>query len=794
MDPDSHVGGAPVVEESTSELRRRIAELERQVRSLRRQERSSRLLSDVAGEGLLVIQDDRVVDCNSRALEMFGCDREQLQDPDREQHPAGPRPDGQTTVDSVRSQILEAIAAGKDKLEWQIRRPDGGSFEAEVTLLQVKADGQSQVIAICRDVTADRAAEANRERLLQSLVSTSALHESVLNAIPDIIGVQDREHRILRYNDAGYRFVGRSPGEANGRRCFELLGRRDACTTCVTTRAIESGKMAQQEMFIEEMDTWFEVRAYPVLDEQGAVVQVIEHLRDITQRKATQSALRESEEKYHIVVDESLEGIYIAQKRVIQFCNRQFARLFGFESPDAAVGQTLRSMVSPESWGAVDEQLRLREIGAKTVSHYRFVARRQDGTHFDAESLSTVIDYRGHPAIHGVIRDVSEEERLKRQLFQAQKMESIGRLAGGVAHDFNNLLTTIIGNCELAMEGLVPGDPLLGDLEEINHSAQRASELTRQLLALSRKQVLEPRVINLNTVLANMEKVLRRLIGEDILLQTLIQRPDLWMTRVDPGQMEQVILNLVVNARDAMPRGGRLVIETDNVQVGEREQSRHPEFTTGQYVMLSISDTGSGMPEEVQAQVFEPFFTTKERGKGTGLGLSTVYGIVKQSGGYIYVYSEPEVGTVIKIYLPRARGREETLDPHRQAEAIPRGDETILLVEDELTVMVMASKILKKQGYHVIEANSPGDALLECDRREDPVDLVVTDVIMPKMNGPILVERIRSRWPGVKVLFMSGYTPAYIFTEGVVNPRMPYIQKPFRPATFCIRVREVLDS
>ena len=392
-----------------------------------------------------------------------------------------------------------------------------------------------------------------------------------------------------------------------------------------------------------------------------------------------------------------------------------------------------------------------------------------------------------------VLRDVTERRKLEEQYRQAQKMEAVGRLAGGVAHDFNNLLTAITGYSELLLGRLGEDDPSRRYVEEVKKAGDRAASLTRQLLAFSRQQVLELRVLDLNSVVADVERMLRRVIGEDIELVTILA-PGLRCVKADPSQLEQVILNLAVNSRDAMPQGGKLTIETSNVELAEASRHRHGELSPGAYVVLAVSDTGCGMTEETQAHIFEPFFTTKEQGKGTGLGLAMVYGIVKQCGGSVWVYSEEGRGTTFKVYLPVVSEQVVAPEPGESRPIPRRGSETILLVEDEEPVRTLVRNVLEANGYVVVEARHGEDARAVAEMHQGPIQLLVTDVVMPEMSGPELAEHLATFHREMKVLYMSGYTQDAIQRHGLLSPGAAYLPKPFTPEALVRKVREVLDA
>jgi two-component system, cell cycle sensor histidine kinase and response regulator CckA len=406
-------------------------------------------------------------------------------------------------------------------------------------------------------------------------------------------------------------------------------------------------------------------------------------------------------------------------------------------------------------------------------------------------------DSQGRPLrMSGTHTDITERRELGDQLIKAQKMEAVGILAGGVAHDFNNLLTAILGYSDIMLMDLSPEEPLSRYIEEISKAANRGASLTRQLLAFSRKQILQPQVINLNDVVMDMDKMLRRLIGEHIDLRTFIDQK-LGLAKADPSQMGQIIMNLAVNARDALPQGGKLTIETANVFLDESYANNHAEVSPGPYVMLALSDDGLGMDAETMSHIFEPFFTTKKDGMGTGLGLATVYGIVKQSGGHIGVYSEPGQGTTFKIYLPRVEERADLIEEAKSEVATPTSleeDQIILLVEDDAALRELISTALRKYGFTVLEAAQGGEALLICEEEKGPIHLMLTDVVMPQMSGRTLAARLAPIHPDMKVLYMSGYTGNAIVHHGVLDVGINFIPKPFKIDSLIRKVREVLGA
>jgi PAS domain S-box-containing protein len=503
-----------------------------------------------------------------------------------------------------------------------------------------------------------------------------------------------------------------------------------------------------------------------------------------------------SEKRYRTLFEESKDAIFIiTPDGKIMDANPAAVELSGYDSREELlhVDVTPYLHISPGTLDQVEQAL----IQHGFVKDFEFVIKRRDGRKLTAlGSVTAVRDENGDlTAYQGIVRDITERQQLEAQLHQSQKMEAIGRLAGGVAHDFNNLLTVIKGYAGLLLS-LQPDEATQQskDIEQIMQAAEQAATLTRQLLAFSRQQPLQPRIINLNQVMLYLEKMLRRLIGEDIDLTTTLA-DDLGQVKADPGQIEQVIMNLVVNARDAMPQGGKLTVETANVELDESYARHYVDVTPGAYVMLAVSDTGQGMNEETQSHIFEPFFTTKEPGHGTGLGLATVHGIVKQSNGHIWVYSEPGQGTVFKIYLPQVQNPLELAQPDMPLATSLKGQETILLVEDNEMVRQLVRQVLDKNGYRVLVAHDGEAAIQVCKLDETPIHLLVTDVIMPGgMNGYEVAKLLTSFYPAMKVLYMSGYADEAIVRHGILEQASAFLQKPFTPKTLAQKVREVLDA
>jgi len=526
-----------------------------------------------------------------------------------------------------------------------------------------------------------------------------------------------------------------------------------------------------------------------------AISGALAYAQSQADKQVAESALRISERRFRALVEESWDAVALfAGDGTILYGSPATTRLLGYELTEF-VGRNAIELIHPDDRAGV--LLRLQDALAAPRAPVQVAARvrHKNGSWRYLEGVFTnLIDDPSVGAIVNNYRDVTDRRILEEQVMMSQKMEAIGRLAGGVAHDFNNILTAIGGYSDLLLADLPPDDRRRHDVEEIHQATQRAAALTQQLLAFSRRQVLQPKVINLNALVPDIEKMLRRLIGEDILFATVLH-PRLGNVRADPGQLEQVIVNLAVNARDAMSDGGRLTIETRNVELDEAYTAEHPAVKPGRYVLLAVTDTGVGMDEETKARIFEPFFTTKVRGKGTGLGLATVYGIVQQTGGHIWPYSEPGRGTTMRVYLPRVDAPADPIEhPRDAAPETLRGSETILVVEDEAPVRAVTRQLLERNGYTVLEAPDGAAALALVDGAAGGrhIDLLLTDVIMPGMSGRELAAQLNARRPNLRVLFMSGYTDDAVVRHGMLEPGLAYLEKPFRPTALLRKVRGVL--
>jgi two-component system cell cycle sensor histidine kinase/response regulator CckA len=603
--------------------------------------------------------------------------------------------------------------------------------------------------------------------------------------------VIDRAWRYLYVNDALVAQARRSRDELLGRTMMEAYPGIERAPFFAKLRdCMEHRRPHRLENEFEFQDglrVWFELRVEPV--PEGVLVLSI----DVDDRKR-------ADQRFRVLVESAPHGIFVQTRGRFVYLNAAACRLFGVADAAELIGEPVLDAFAPGDRERVRERIRRLNEERSPVEAVEESIVRRDGERLALEVSAVPIEYGGANGALVFAVDLSERRRaeaerakLEAQFRQAQKMEAIGRLAGGVAHDFNNLLSVILGYADLAAARAAGDERLRGELAEIRRAGESAAALTRQLLAFSRQQVLRPVVLDVNEVVRGLEPMLARLLGEDVDLQLRLA-PELGRVEADPHQIEQVVMNLAVNARDAMPGGGQLTIETADVELDEAYAASHVGVATGPHVVLAVRDDGVGMDAETRERLFEPFFTTKEAGKGTGLGLATVYGIVRQSGGNVWVYSEPGMGTIFRVYLPRAAEGAAPAAASSGAAPPRGGDETVLLVEDREPLRQLLARTLAGAGYTVLAATNGNDALRVCDEHAGAVHLVLTDVVMPEMGGLELVARLRDRHPGLRVLFMSGYSEEAVARHEGIDPARNFLGKPFSVAELQRRVRDLLDG
>jgi PAS domain S-box-containing protein len=615
------------------------------------------------------------------------------------------------------------------------------------------------------------------------------------------MAIVNPEGHVVEANEAFFRFLEYSREELIGRHFTECTHQEDlSIDSDLYTALLDDERLSysiDKRYMRKGKVVWGRLSVSLIKDEAGQLENTVVVREDITERKRAEEALRGSEEKYRLLVENANEAIFVVQEERLKFVNRKVSEIMG-HTQEEITSRPFSDLIHPEDREMVLDNYLRRLRGETVPSIYAFRVIDKDGNARWVELGAVKIDWEGKPATLNLATDITERKRaegemglLQEQFRHSQKMEAVGRLAGGVAHDFNNLLTVIRGYSELCLGKLGKEDPLWRKVEGIRRASEQGARLTSQLLAFSRHQVMKMKVINLNRFFKDLDRMLRRVIGEDIELVTILAE-DLGGVKADLGQTEQVIMNLAVNARDAMPEGGKLTIEAKNVELDSVFFESHAGGEPGRYVMFSVSDTGFGMTPEVKEHLFEPFFTTKGKGKGTGLGLSTVYGIVKQSGGEITVESEVGKGSAFRIYLPLVEGVME--DQKEEEQGAWGGKETVLVVEDEENVRRLAAEVLEGQGYEVLEASGGEEALQIMEGYGGRVDLILTDVVMPGMSGRELGKRSVERWGMVKVLYMSGFFDEERVPLNVLEEGMNYVQKPFTIDALTRKVREVLDK
>jgi PAS domain S-box-containing protein len=751
-------------------------------RALRAAEERYRSVLENASDGIVVLDAaGRIVEVNRSAAEIGGYSREQLLG---KQYLELLAPEER----AASSERFRAIfsRAGLRTPGHDLSLVAGKVIPIEYSSTLVELQGESVALVIIRDVS-------ERRRVQEALESSERRFRTLFDKNPAGIFRATLAGRLLECNEAFAHLFGyASPRELIDFPVAELYFDSGARAGYIEALR-RKGRVEDFEERLRRRDgTAVQVLGNAVLLHEPGVGEVIQGaIIDVTDLRRAQEALRSSERRYRELFEKNAAGVLRATVGgELLECNAAFARIFGFEGAHELTGLPCSNLyIDPAERDELIERLRAEG----SIANFPIRGRRRDGSEAAVLMAASLVAAEEGEVLEGTVLDLTEKKQLEEQFRQAQKMEAMGRLAGGVAHDFNNLMMVVLGYSEMMLNEKPPAHPDREALQQIRASAERAVALTRQLLAFGRKQLLEPRVLDLNALVLEFGTLLRRLLGDDIRLETSTAEV-LWPVRADPIQLEQVVLNLAVNARDAMPTGGTLTIATANVELNERFAREHPGGPVGAHVMLSVRDTGTGMSDELKARIFEPFFTTKESGKGTGLGLSTVYGIVKQSGGYIWVDSAPGKGTAFAIYLPRIAATEDELPGTPGETGALNGEETILVAEDSPAVRSLVVRVLGGYGYKVLTAHNGAAALEVAKQYAGPIHLLVTDVVMPEMGGVTLAERLSALRPELKVLYASGYTGDPADHPSLFTLDRPHLQKPFTPVALAQKVREVLNE
>ncbi len=799
MDPMVNARGFTMPGKPTYEaLVQRVREMERSLSECKRVEKKlrenealfSNLFEHHAAVQLIIDPDGGIIlDANDAASEFYGWTRKQLQQMKLQDI-------NTLSPQKIKQEMEKAKASKRFHSEFHHRRADGSIRNVEVFSSKIEAKGKDLLCSVIHDITARKQAQ---KRLRESENSFSQLFESA--PVPMAYASDAGGYWGTTWNEAWYRTFGYAREEAEGR-----SGNDIGLWVNPTDRG-RFVEMANRQNYVADFETLLRRHDGAVrncslfgrfIEKSGHRLLMVVYL-DITDRKQAEAELRRSHQTLLTVLDSIDATVFVEDmhSREVLFMNKHMIDAFGSDFTGRHCFEAFRGKSNPcdncindrlldangHSTGVCVWESKNDRSGKWYLNHDRAI-RWLDGRMVRLQIASDVT----------MLKEMERErDRIGEQLKQAQKMESVGRLAGGVAHDFNNMLGAILGYTELGMMRISATDPIHGTLKDIQKAAQRSVDLTRQLLAFARKQTVAPKVLDLNKIVAGMLKMLRRLIGEDIHLSWLPGK-DLGRIRMDPSQIEQLLVNLCVNARDAIHDTGRITVQTDAVTFDETYCAAHGGIVPGDFVLLAVSDNGCGMEAETLSHLFEPFFTTKAVGKGTGLGLATVYGMVKQNDGFIDVNSDPGQGTTFKIYLPRHAARAGRSKKVDTAQPAVSGHETILLVEDESMILDIVMKMLEYQGYTVMAATTPGEAIHLAQEHAGDIHLLVSDVVMPEMNGRDLAKKLLSLYPDLKRLFMSGYTADIIAHRGVLDDGVEFIQKPFSVQSLAVKVRQVLDE
>lgn len=692
--------------------------------------------------------------------------------------------------------VSNALSEGKPyDLEIRFITARGNHLWARTMCRPEIKDGRViRLIGTFQDIT-------ERKQAQQALLKSEERFRATLENLPGGVFAHDLEGNFILVNSAACRMTGYSKQELLSMNVTSIdpssITRNDRIRLWNRLHRVNTMTIESTHFRKDGSDYQAEIHLTAITLEGHQIILPI--VFDITKRKQAERALKKSEARINAIFQAAQNVSFIItdardpEPSVLEF-SPGAANIFGY-SREEMIGNPVSVLHIPEDiarFPQAHEAMRQGKVGFSGEA----MLVRKSGEKFPALfSTYPLFDEKGQMfAAVGVSFDISEQHKLETQLRQAQKMESVGRLAGGVAHDFNNMLSIILGNTEIVLEDMNPSDPLIANIKEIYKAAERSRNLTKQLLAFARKQTIDPKVLNLNIVLKDMLNMLQRLIGEDIHLQWL-PSPELWPVSIDPTQVDQILTNLCINARDAIEGVGKVTIETANVFFDQAYVENHAGFRVGEYVMTAVSDNGCGIEQEALDSLFEPFFTTKETGRGSGLGLATIYGIVKQNNGFINVYSEPGQGTTFKVYLPRHRQQPHVTAGKNRQKAGVTGNETVLLVEDENSILQMTRMMLERMGYKVMPAGSPNEAIrISSQQSAGEIHLLITDVVMPEMNGRELAGKLQHMYPNLKCLFMSGYTANVIAHHGVLDEGVAFINKPFSKQALALKIREVLDT
>jgi two-component system cell cycle sensor histidine kinase/response regulator CckA len=769
---------------------RDITERKRAEEALRQSEERFRILFEQAADIILQLEMTPegmpvIREANSATFRLLGFERDELIG--RPVSFIDAAPDASHVIASRRQNILFKTGT---TFEVKHRCKDGTIRDFECSVTEMQIGSKTYAVSVERDVTDRKRAEHDRE-------ASETRYRRLFESAKDGILILDADTgKIMDVNPFLTELTGYSHEVFLGKHLWEIGPFRDIAASKTSLAELQSKQYVRYEHLpLETRDgrkiaVEFVSNVYRV--DNQSVIQC--NIRDITERKRAEKELLETQQRMESVLEITKTGLDIIDREFnLIYVDPGWQKVYG-NPAGRKCHEYFMGLQKPCAACAIPKAIETRQIQVTEET-----LPRENNRVVEVHTIPFQ-DASGQWMVAELNVDVTARKRAEKklqetqgQLLQAQKMEAVGRLAGGVAHDFNNILTVILGYAETLLRASKDADPHRKPIEEIRNAGQRAAGLTRQLLAFSRRQILEPRVLNLGDVVRNLEPMLRRLIGEDIDLRTALPA-GLGRVKADPGQIEQVLMNLAVNARDAMAEGGKLTIDAANADLDEDYAGRRPEAKPGRYVMLAVTDDGAGMTPEIQRRLFEPFFTTKEQGRGTGLGLSTVYGIVKQSGGHIAVYSEVGRGTTFKIYLPRVEEAAEPISRPRMPAVPSRGTETILVAEDEKGVRDLLRILLQENGYTVLDAADGEQALRVCERHAGPLHLLISDVVMPEMGGKQLAERLRKLRPGLKILFTSGYTANAIVHQGILDPGIAFIYKPYDLNALLAKVREVLDA